>query len=204
MRRNDTDRSLLARFAVSRAGAAGPRWFHQPRAGGATGRPHRSNGPAGPVSPAAEKPEEPPTPAEIDIDVAIKKLAKLKSVTAELIEQVNMLNQKFTVKGSYRKGPNNLSYTQLSVSGLVDSAATSLQVCDGETLWDHQMVLDSPFYRKMSIKPVLERLNSPELDPKVREQSFAQMGLCGTGDTPSRAKKVFEVQPQGRRASSMA
>ncbi len=135
--------------------------------------------PAGPVSPAAEKPEEPPTPAEIDIDVAIKKLAKLKSVTAELIEQVNVLNQKFTVKGSYRKGPNNLSYTQLSVSGLVDSAATSLQVCDGETLWDHQMVLDSPIYRKMSIKPVLERLNSPELDPKVREQFFAQMGLSG-------------------------
>ncbi len=61
--------------------------------------------------------EEPPTAAEIDIDVAIKKIARLKSVAAEMVEEVNMLNQKFSIKGSYRKGPNNLVYLRLTVAG---------------------------------------------------------------------------------------
>ena len=76
--------------------------------------------------------------------MAIKKVASLKSVAAELVEEVNMLNQKFSIKGSYRKGPNNLVYLRLTVAGLADSAATTLQVCDGETLWDYQVVLDNP------------------------------------------------------------
>ena len=147
----------------------GPAW---PRGG-----PAGTAGPAGP--PAAEKPEEPPTPAELDIDDAIKKVASLKSVSAELVQEINMLNQKYSIKGSYRKGPNNLIYLRLTVSGLADSEATSLQVCDGETLWDYQVVLTSPFYRKMSIKPILERLHSPELDPTLREQAITQMGMSG-------------------------
>ena len=77
---------------------------------------------AGRLSPvrsrAAEKPEEPPTPAERDIDAAIKKVASLKSVTAELLQEVNTFRQKYSVKGSYRKGPNNLVYLRLTVSGL--------------------------------------------------------------------------------------
>ena len=99
---------------------------------------------------AAEKPEEPLTAAEIDIDVAIKKVASITSVTAELVEDVYMLNQKFSIKGSYRKGPNNLVYLRLGVAGLTDSVATSLQVCDGETLWDYQVVLDNRMYRKLT------------------------------------------------------
>ena len=35
------------------------------------------------------------------------------------------------------------------------------------------------YYRKLSIKPILERLNSPELDPKMRDQAITQMGLAG-------------------------
>lgn len=135
--------------------------------------------PAQPGAPAVEKPEEPPTPAERDIDAAIKKVAGLKSVSADLVEEINMLNQKYSIKGSYRKGPNNLVYLHLTVSGLADSEATSLQVCDGETLWDYQVVLSSPFYRKMSIKPILERLHSPELNPALRDQAIAQMGMSG-------------------------
>ncbi len=135
--------------------------------------------PAQPGAPAVEKPEEPPTPAERDIDAAIKKVAGLKSVSADLVEEINMLNQKYSIKGSYRKGPNNLVYLRLTVSGLADSEATSLQVCDGETLWDYQVVLSSPFYRKMSIKPILERLHSPELNPALRDQAIAQMGMSG-------------------------
>ncbi len=135
--------------------------------------------PAQPGSPAIEKPEDPPTPAERDIDAAIKKVANLKSVSADLVQEINMLNQKYSIKGSYRKGANNLVYLRLSLSGLADSEATSLQVCDGETLWDYQVVLNSPFYRKMSIKPILERLHSPELNPALRDQAITQMGMSG-------------------------
>lgn len=132
----------------------------------------------GPAKPG-EKPEEAPTQAEIDIDVAIKKVAALNSVSAELVEEVNMLNQKFSIKGSYRKGPNNLVYLRLTVAGLADSSATSLQVCDGETLWDYQVVLDNSLYRKLSIKPVLERLNSPEMNAKQRDVALTQIGISG-------------------------
>ena len=132
-----------------------------------------------PGAPAGDQPEEPPTQAERDIDAAIKKVASLKSVTAELVQEINMLNQKYSIKGTYRKGANNLVFLRLGLAGLADSEATSLQVCDGETLWDYQLVLSSSFYRKMSIKPILERLHSPELNPTLRDQAIAQMGMAG-------------------------
>ena len=129
-------------------------------------------------APAAQ-PDEPPTEAERLIDGAIKSLAKLQSVAADLVQSVEMLYQKFTIKGSYLRAPNARVKLQLTVSGLADSTGTTLQVCDGETLWDYQQVLDKQYYRKLSIKPVLERLNSPDLDPKIKTQAIAQMGLAG-------------------------
>jgi outer membrane lipoprotein-sorting protein len=138
--------------------------------------------PGQPISPgaqAADKPEEPPTEAELLIDAAIKKLAKLESVAADLLQEINMLNQKYTIKGRYLKAPNSHVYLKLTVSGLPDTSATSLQVCDGDTLWDYQVVLDSQNYRKLSIKPILERLNSPELNEKIKDQALTSMGLAG-------------------------
>jgi outer membrane lipoprotein-sorting protein len=128
---------------------------------------------------AADKPDEPPTDAEKEIDAAIKKIAKLESVAADLLQEINMLNQKYSIKGRYLKAPNTHVYLKLTVSGLTDTTATSLQVCDGETLWDYQVVLDSQNYRKLSIKPILERLNSPELGEKIRDQALTSMGLAG-------------------------
>jgi outer membrane lipoprotein-sorting protein len=132
-----------------------------------------------PGAPAADKPDEPPTEAEKLIDAAIKKIAKLESVAADLVQEINMLNQKYTIKGRYLKAPNTHVYLKLAVSGLPDTTATSLQVCDGETLWDYQVVLDSQNYRKLSIKPILERLNSPELNEKIKDQAITSMGLAG-------------------------
>ncbi len=41
-------------------------------------------------------------------------------------------------------------------------------------------MLDSPVYRKLSIKPILERLNSPELNRQDAEiRPSLQMGLAG-------------------------
>jgi outer membrane lipoprotein-sorting protein len=124
-------------------------------------------------------PEEPPTPAERVIDDAIKMIAKIQSVVAKLVQSVDMLNQKFTIKGEYKRAPQARVRLQLTVAGLHDSDGTTLQVCDGETLWDYQQILDRQFYRKLSIKPVLERLNSPDLDPKIKTQAISQMGLAG-------------------------
>jgi outer membrane lipoprotein-sorting protein len=128
---------------------------------------------------AADKPDEPPTEAEKEIDAAIKKIAKVESVAADLLQEINMLNQKYTIKGRYLKAPNTHVYLKMTVSGLPDTTATSLQVCDGETLWDYQVVLDSQNYRKLSIKPILERLNSPELSEKIKDQAITSMGLSG-------------------------
>jgi outer membrane lipoprotein-sorting protein len=141
--------------------------------------PAPPSAPPGPAAAAADKPEEPPTAPERVIDAAIKKIAKLESVAADLVQDVNILNQKYTIKGRYLKAPNSRVYLRLTVTGLADSNATTLQVCDGETLWDYQVILESSMYRRLSIKPVLERLNSPELNPKLRDQAITQMGLAG-------------------------
>jgi len=136
-------------------------------------------GGAVPLNAPPEKAEEPPTEAERVIDLAIKKLAALKSVSAELLEKVEMLNQKVTIKGRYLRAKGTRIYLSLTVSGLADTGGTTLQVCDGETLWDYEQLFDSQYYRKLSIKPVLERLNSADLDPKLREQIITQMGVSG-------------------------
>jgi hypothetical protein len=124
-----------------------------------------------PAAPAAEAPPpEPPTPAEEVLDAAIKKVAALTSVSADILQQADMLGQRFEVKGRYLKAPNNRVYLRLAVSGLANSTGTMLQVCDGETLWDFQQVLESQNYHTLKIAPILEKLKSPELDDALREQ----------------------------------
>jgi outer membrane lipoprotein-sorting protein len=132
-----------------------------------------------PTGAPAPAPEEPPTEAERTIDAAIKMIAKIQSVVAKLVQSVDMLNQKFTIKGEYKRAPNARIRLLLTVGGLPDSEGTTLQVCDGETLWDYQQIFDRQIYRRLTIKPVLERLNSPDLDPKIKTQAIAQMGLSG-------------------------
>jgi len=142
--------------------------------------PAAQPGPAAglPAAPA-DKPEAPPTEAERTIDAAIKKIAKLESVSAELVQEINMLNQKYSMRGRFLKAPNSRVYLRLSVTGLADSSATIQQVCDGETLWEYQVILDSQLFRKLSVKPILERLDSPELEPGLKEKAITQMGLAG-------------------------
>ena len=90
-----------------------------------------------------------------------------------------MLKQKLTIEGRYLQAQGNRIYLSLKVKGLTDTEGTSLQVCDGETLWDYEQLFDSQFYHKLSIKPVLERLNAAEFDPKMRDQFITQMGFSG-------------------------
>ncbi len=133
--------------------------------------------PAGPGAAAA--PPEPPTPAEEILDAAITKVVALTSVAADIQQQAEMLGQRFDVKGRYLKAPNNRVYLRLTVSGLAKSTGTMLQVCDGQTLWDFQQVLESQNYHTLKIAPILEKLKSPELDDTLREQVRTQLGFSG-------------------------
>jgi outer membrane lipoprotein-sorting protein len=145
--------------------------------------PQPAQAPGVAASPAAgkatEPPQEPPTEAERLIDLAVKKLASLKSASAKIIQKVDMLKQRFSIEGEFLKAPSSRVYQKLTVVGLPDSSGTVLQICDGETLWDFQQILESQVYRKLSIKPVFERLNSPDIDTKTREQAMIQMGFSG-------------------------
>src|SRR5271157_4897219 len=135
--------------------------------------------PAAAAGKPGEPPQEPPTEAERLIDLAIKKIAGVKSVSADMVQNIVMLKQKFDIKGRYLKGPDSRTYLKLTVSGLPDSNGTLLQVCDGETLWEYQQILESQNYRKLSIKPIFERLNSPDIDANTRDQILHQMGFAG-------------------------
>ena len=139
----------------------------------------RKAAPGGMPGAPAEPPQEPPTEAERLIDLAIKQVAGLKSVSADVVQRVEMLKQKFDIKGKFLKAPSSRIYLKLTIAGLADSSGTMLQVCDGVTLWDYQQVLESQFYRKMSVQPVFEKLNAPEIDAKTREQILTQMGFTG-------------------------
>lgn len=130
------------------------------------------------AAPAAE----PPTPAELALDEAIKKVAALSAVSANLEQHVVMLKQDFRIKGSYKKAPGDRLRTQLDVlgdSGLPDATGTMLQVCDGDWLWEYQKVLESQNFRKMKIGRILEKLKSAELDDAFREQVLTQLGFAG-------------------------
>jgi outer membrane lipoprotein-sorting protein len=152
------------------------------------------------ASAAAPIAEEPPTDAERIIDAAIKKIAAFEFVSAEFVVHVEMLNQKFSINGKYLKAPEKRVYFRQTVAGLPDSSSTSLQICDGETMWDYQRVLDSEFYRKLSIKPVLERLESKELDPAIKEKAVSQMGFSGPETLLVSLRKIirFDQKEEGK------
>jgi outer membrane lipoprotein-sorting protein len=147
-----------------------------------------------PQEPAAAKAEEPPTPAERLIDEAGAKIAKLKSVAATLVETVEMLNQRLTIRGKYLKAPDYRVYLQLTVSGPPETGGTTLQICDGDILWDYQEILKNQTYRKLSIKPIVDRLGSPELDPKLKDQALREMGLAGPETFLTGIRQLFRFE----------
>jgi outer membrane lipoprotein-sorting protein len=137
--------------------------------------------PSQPLPPAgiAAPSTEPLTEAETQLEAAIKQVAALKSVSSDVLQKVDMLDQKFVIRGRYLKAPNRRVYLQLTVEGLPDATGTMLQVCDGTTLWDYQQVLESQAYRKMEVAQVFEKLKSPEIDEALREQVISQLGFAG-------------------------
>ena len=148
---------------------------------------------------AADKPDEPPTDAETTIDAAIKKLAKLEWVAAELVQEINMLNQKYSIKGSYRKGPNTRVYLRLTVVG-----PGRFRRHDASGL-RRRNPLGLPGRPGLPDLPQAER----QADPRTAQLARAQPELERTGDhsdgprrtgnAAGRPAKKPQVQPQGRR-----
>ena len=124
--------------------------------------------------------EEPATPAEEVLDKSIARLKKIVSFSADIAQTVDMLNQKFEIKGNYLKASNYRIYLKLAVSGLGDTPATTLQVCDGTTLWEFRQVLDTQSYTKMTIPAILKKLNDPVLEGSpLREMIATRIGFAG-------------------------
>jgi outer membrane lipoprotein-sorting protein len=124
--------------------------------------------------------EEPPTPAEEILDKAIARLKKITSFSADIAQTVDMLNQKFEIKGNYLKASNYRLYLKLTVSGVGDTPATTLQVCDGTTLWEFRQVLDSQLYTKLTIPSIMKKLNDPVLEGSpIRDTITTRIGFAG-------------------------
>ncbi len=123
--------------------------------------------------------DEPATDAEKTLDDSIARVKKFASFSADVVQAVDMLSQKFEIKGKYLKAPGNRVYLKLAVTGLGDTPATTLQVCDGTTLWDFQQVLDTQSYRKLTITEIFRKLADPVLDAPIRESVIARLGFAG-------------------------
>ena len=117
--------------------------------------------------------------AEHLLDEAIIQVARLDSVSADLLQTVEMLNQTFTINGHYLKAPGRQLASSSPSAGPPAHNLTTLQVCDGETLWDFQEIADTRIFTRLTLKPIIERLAAADLDPKTKETTFAQIGISG-------------------------
>jgi outer membrane lipoprotein-sorting protein len=141
-------------------------------------------------------PQQPATPAERQIDDAIMRIAKLDSVSADFDRTVEMLNENFTLKGSYIKAAGRRVYLQLTASGAPENKITMLHVCDGETLWDYNQMFESRAFTRLSIKPILARLDSPDLDRKSKDRATREIGFEGADTLLTELRTCFKFGVQ--------
>lgn len=132
-----------------------------------------------PLLPGGKPIEPPANPAEQVIDEAAKKLRDLEAVAADIRMEADILGQTFQVIGKYRKGAEFRLLLQLDIEGLGDVNGSIQQVCDGETLWEINEILESQNLRRLSLPPILEVLQKPEVDAELREDLLAQIGFTG-------------------------
>ena len=103
----------------------------------------------------------------------------MERIAAKLDQDVDMLNQKFKLVGSYYKDTEHRVRLQLKLVGLGDPGSDLLQVCDGKILWDYQKALGMQIYRKREILPILEKLKDPAIDANFQIEIINQLGFGG-------------------------
>src|SRR4051794_11269126 len=133
----------------------------------------------------------PPTAAEARIDAAIKALRAINSVEAKIRVQADMLSQKFSLVGDYKKAPENRFYLLLTLVGLGDASGSMFQVCDGVTRWDYSKVLDAQQCKKLTITNVFKMLNKPDTDAEVRDTVLNGLGFTGPDALLAGLRKAF-------------
>ncbi|MBX6311545.1 MAG: hypothetical protein IRY99_01270, partial [Isosphaeraceae bacterium] len=166
-------------------------------------------------------PPAPPTEAETTLDAALTKLKAHQTIAAEILEQVDMLSQKFRLKGRFLKAPGYRVYLSLTLEGLGDASGTTLQVCDGTALWDYSKILDiPPSCRKLTLAPILKKLESPDCDPDLRTMVLTQFGFSGPdtlleglrksvafnqkAETTLEGRKVWELRGEWKDRAALA
>ena len=123
---------------------------------------------------------DPPTEAEQALDEALAKVEALGSVRADIRQDVTMLGQEFTVRGSYSQTGPYTFLLDLEVEGLPEASGRMRQVSDGEVLHDFQQILDQRYYFRLELPEALARLNQAPFEEVHREYIIRQqMGLTG-------------------------
>jgi len=146
------------------------------------GQPNQTTpAPEGPNAGFSVKKAEPkePTEAELLLDKAIEAVEKVQSVSAEISQNVVMLDQKFQIKGTYRKAPEHRVSLKLEVVGLPDASGTMQQVCDGKTFWEYQQVLETKSFRKLDAGAILSKIKDSDLSEETREAILTKLGFGG-------------------------
>jgi len=149
--------------------------------GPAAAAPAEATPPGGlPGLPLAPAKREPPTEAEKALDEAIRKVASLKSVSADITQTVDMLGQQFELRGRYLKAPEYRMYLKLSVFGLNNTSGEILQVCDGKTLWDYNQILGTDrTYNRLDLAKVLAKINNRDFHADLRAPALERVGFAG-------------------------
>jgi hypothetical protein len=156
--------------------------------------------PAAPATDAATPP--PPTAAEKFIDEAIAKVSKVESLVTDIRQDVRMLGVQYRVEGQYLRAPGYRVKLRLDVVNLSNVSGTMLQISDGLTFWDYKKVLDSIEVHKRTLKPILEKLDSPGADTDLREKVLSNLGFPGPEALLSGLRKAigFDQMEEGELA----
>ena len=95
------------------------------------------DGPPPRCSPSCRRAE-----VEVYLDGVIKAVDALKTVSADIAQKVDMLDQKFEISGRYRKELDNRLYLFPDVHGLPDaSGKTTPRFATAGSSWDSQVIL---------------------------------------------------------------
>jgi len=132
-----------------------------------------------PLVTLGQAPPEPPTLAENVLTKTVIELRLRTRIAAEIVQDVDMLSQKFRLEGNYYRDTGHRIRLQLNLKDVGDSGSTMLQVCDGKILWDYKKVLGMESYNRRDISLILKRLQDPALDDPFRNLVSTNLGFGG-------------------------
>ena len=110
---------------------------------------------------------------------SIIKLRLRERIAATIDQTVDMLNQKFHLKGSYYKDTGHRVRLQLNYEGARDQGSTMLQVCDGKTLTEYVQVAGMKKYTVRQITPIFKKLEDSGLEDDFKNLILNNLGFGG-------------------------